>query len=156
MFKSSIPLDKNDLKMHLSRPLSPSFSLFMCMAVCLCLKVRALNHFRDRCLSFTPEFYVENSTRQVLEYIPAETNVTFPYDDPTCNRPGQVVSADLCRIALSIPTSLRSSITFELWLPAIWSGRFLATGNGGIDGCTQSYPNVLKHGMDKFVRFEIF
>jgi feruloyl esterase len=105
------------------------------MAVCICLRVDALNHFRERCLSFAPEAYVENSTRQVLEYVPAETTLTFPYDDSTCSRPRQVVSADLCRVALSIPTSMRSSITFELWLPAVWSGRFLATGNGGIDGC---------------------
>jgi hypothetical protein len=46
-----------------------------------------------------------------------------------------VVFADLCRIALSIPTSNRSSITFEAWLPRNWTGRFLGTGNGGIDGC---------------------
>lgn len=46
-----------------------------------------------------------------------------------------MVAVDLCRVALSISTSNRSGITFEIWLPAKWSGRFLATGNGGIDGC---------------------
>ena len=112
-----------------------SFSPSMSTAVCLFIPAYALNHFQQRCLSFTPESYVENSTRQVLEYVPAGTNLTFPYNDPTCNRPNQVVSADLCRVALLIPTSTRSSITFEIWLPAIWSGRFLATGNGGLDGC---------------------
>ena len=107
----------------------------MCRAVCAVLDVNALNHFRNRCLSFTPEAYVQNSTREVLEYVPAATNLSFPYNDATCARPNQLVAADLCRVALSIPTSNRSSITFELWLPAVWSGRFLATGNGGIDGC---------------------
>jgi feruloyl esterase len=112
-----------------------SFGLLMSTAVCLFMQVCALNRFQQRCLSFTPELYVENSTRQVLEYVRAGTNLTFPNDDPTCNRSNQVVSANLCRVALSIPTSTRSSITFEIWLPAIWSGRFLATGNGGLDGC---------------------
>src|SRR2546423_4143833 len=113
-----------------------SFGLLTGTLVCLFVQVCALNHFRQRCLLFTPESYVENSTRQVLEFIPVGTNLTFPYNDPTCNRPNQVVSADLCRVALSILTSTRSSITLEIWLPAIWSGRFLATGNGGVDGCT--------------------
>jgi feruloyl esterase len=113
-----------------------SFGLLMSTVACLFIRVCALNHFQQRCLSFTPELYVENSTRQVLEYVAAGTNLTFPYNDPTCNRSSQVVSANLCRVALSIPTSTRSSITFEIWLPAIWSGRFLATGNGGVDGCT--------------------
>ena len=118
------------------------FSLSVCTTVCLFLQVRALNYLRNRCLSFAQEMYVENSTRQVLEYVPAQTNLTFPYDDPTCERPNQVVSTDLCRVALSIPTSPQSSITIEIWLPAIWSGRFLATGNGGIDGCKYIFDCV--------------
>lgn len=93
------------------------------------------DNFQSKCLSFTPEAYISNSTRQVLEYVPAGTNITFPYDDLTCEQPNQVVAADLCRVALSIPTSNRSSITFEIWLPQQWSGRLLGTGNGGLDGC---------------------
>jgi hypothetical protein len=128
--------NKDTLKMLLFPRHGFSFGLLMSTVVCLFTQACALNHFQQSCLSFTPELYVENSTRQVLEYVPAGTNLTFPYNDPTCDRPNQVVSADLCRVALSIPTSTRSSITFEIWLPAIWSGRFLATGNGGLDGCT--------------------
>ena len=95
----------------------------------------ANSSFQDRCLSFTPEAYIYNSTRHVLEYAKAGTKLTFPDNDRSCNRSSQLVNVDLCRIGLSIPTSRRSSISFELWLPAEWSGRFLATGNGGIDGC---------------------
>ena len=91
--------------------------------------------FQDRCLSFTPEAYISNSTRYVLEYAKAGTNLTFPDNDRSCNRFSQLVDVDLCRVGLSISTSRRSSIYFELWLPAEWTGRFLATGNGGIDGC---------------------
>lgn len=97
--------------------------------------VYAQSSFHDRCLAFNPEAHVYNSTRQVLAFVAAGTNLTFPDNDPTCNRTSQVVAVDLCRVALSIPTSKRSSIFFEIWLPEDWSSRFLATGNGGIDGC---------------------
>ncbi|KAK6196969.1 hypothetical protein LQW54_010983 [Pestalotiopsis sp. IQ-011] len=91
--------------------------------------------FESACLSFVPEASIWNSTRTQLQYVPAGTNLTFPDNDATCSRGSQVVTVDLCRIALSVPTSNQSSITLELWLPEEWSGRTLATGNGGIDGC---------------------
>ena len=99
------------------------------------LAVHAAISFRDRCLSFTPEVYIHNSSRHVLTYVAAGTNLLLPDNDPTCQRPSQAVAVDLCRVGLSIPTSNRSSISFELWLPEDWSNRFLVTGNGGIDGC---------------------
>ena len=113
------------------------FLFLTCAVLCFyfSVSVHAQSDFQKQCLSFTPEVYIFNSTRKVLEYVPAGTNLTFRYNDPTCNRTSQLVVADLCRVALSIPTSNRSSITFELWLPVQWSGRFLGTGNGGIDGC---------------------
>lgn len=101
----------------------------------LFLGVQATSDYETKCLSFTPEVHIRNSTRQVLEYAPAGVNLSFPHNDPTCARPSQAVSADLCRIVLEISTSQRSSVTFELWLPESWSGRILGTGNGGIDGC---------------------
>ena len=91
--------------------------------------------FQSQCESFQPQKHVYNSTLDVLEYVTAGTNVTFPDDVISCNRSSQVVAVDLCRVALSIPTSNRSSISFEAWFPANWTGRFLATGNGGVDGC---------------------
>lgn len=111
--------------------------VLICMGICLLLSASMVtkDNFQSKCLSFTPEAYIVNSTRQVLEYVPAGSNLTFPYNDPTCEQPNQVVAADLCRVALSIPTSNRSSITFEIWLPKQWSGRLLGTGNGGLDGC---------------------
>lgn len=101
----------------------------------LSLVTTALASFDRRCLAFQPEKIVPFSTRTVLEYVPANTTLTFPDNDVTCNRPQQLVSVNICRIALSIQTSARSNITFEAWLPENWSGRFLGTGNGGIDGC---------------------
>lgn len=119
----------------------------LCMGICLLLSVlvQTKDNFHSKCLSFTPEAYVANSTRQVLEYVSAGTNLTFPYNDPTCNRPNQLVATDICRVALSIPTSNRSSVTFEMWLPLQWSGRLLGTGNGGVDGC-QCHLMFCKHG----------
>ena len=105
------------------------------LTIWLPLAIHAECSFRDRCLSFRPEAHVYNSTRYVLEHVAAGTTLTLTDNDPTCSRSSQVVAVDLCRVGLSIPTSARSSISFELWLPETWSGRFLATGNGGIDGC---------------------
>jgi feruloyl esterase len=91
--------------------------------------------FETNCLAFRPEKYIDGATRNVLQFVTSGTTLTFPDNDVTCNRASQAVSTNLCRIALSISTSKTSNITFEAWLPEGWSGRFLATGNGGIDGC---------------------
>ncbi|KAJ4349266.1 hypothetical protein N0V95_004696 [Ascochyta clinopodiicola] len=91
--------------------------------------------FEKKCLAFKPEKLVSGATRNVLEYVPAGTTLRFPDNVAACNRGSQAVTANVCRMALSIKTSQRSNITFEAWLPEDWSGRFLATGNGGIDGC---------------------
>ena len=120
--------------------MSRSLSLGAILIPCLFSTTFAEYTFQSRCLSFTPESYSYNSSRTILEYVAAGTNLSFPDNDPTCNRPSQLVTVDLCRVGLSIPTSNRSSISFELWLPENWSGRFLSTGNGGIDGCRFFIP----------------
>ncbi|KAK8078223.1 hypothetical protein PG996_004393 [Apiospora saccharicola] len=93
--------------------------------------------FEDRCVQFRPESSVHNATRTELQFVKAGSRIALADNDPSCGTDGQAVTADLCRIALSIPTSNRSSITYEMWLPETWSGRFLATGNGGIGGCVE-------------------
>lgn len=95
----------------------------------------ASSAFEEKCLAFRPEEVVPGSTRNVLEYVAANTTLTFPDNAASCNRGKQVVAVNLCRTALAIQTTGESSIVFEAWLPETWSGRFLATGNGGIDGC---------------------
>lgn len=60
-----------------------------------------------------------------------------PNSDPTCMRPAQLVSANMCRVALQVPTSNRSGFSMEAWLPEDWAGCFLSTGNGGLGGCIQ-------------------
>jgi feruloyl esterase len=42
---------------------------------------------------------------------------------------------------MRVDTSKNSEMTMEAWLPANWTGRFLAGGNGGFSGCIQ-YPDL--------------
>ncbi|KAF5657229.1 feruloyl esterase [Fusarium heterosporum] len=96
----------------------------------------ASDTFRSRCLALKPAKLIHNATLTRQEFVPAGTTLQLSDNVPTCNRLSQAVTVDLCRIALQIPTSKRSSISFELWLPSEWNkSRYLATGNGGIDGC---------------------
>ncbi|KAF2833512.1 tannase-domain-containing protein [Ophiobolus disseminans] len=73
--------------------------------------------FEEKCVAIQPKRVITNVTRNVVQYIRAGTTLALPDNDATCNRGTQVV------------------ITFEAWLPETWTGRFLATGNGGLDGC---------------------
>ena len=92
-------------------------------------------NFSTVCLNFEPLKYVSNSAVNVHEFVKAGTTLQFPGSDSSCGTSNQNVSVDICRIALNISTSERSGVIFENWLPGSWTGRFLATGNGGIDGC---------------------
>jgi feruloyl esterase len=91
--------------------------------------------FSTACSNFEPLKYVSNAAVIVHEFVMAGTTLLLPGTDPSCGKSNQTVSVDICRISLNISTSERSGIIFESWLPRNWSGRFLATGNGGIDGC---------------------
>lgn len=91
--------------------------------------------FKDKCLKFNP--HVPGSTFERVEYLAAGSKADLAYRDATCGGPGQSkpVTGEVCRIALYVPTSSKSGIEFEAWLPESWSQRFLGTGNGGIAGC---------------------
>lgn len=93
--------------------------------------------FQHKCSSFASEIHVDHTQVHFSEYVPAGTTLFFPDNDPTCMRPNQTVSVDLCRVAMYVATSNRSGITMESWFPSDWTGRFLSTGNGGISGCIQ-------------------
>ncbi|KAJ2977680.1 hypothetical protein NUW58_g7736 [Xylaria curta] len=124
----------------------------------LALAVDADNHvsFKEQCLSFKPQTHIsKNATLNRLEYVAAGTNLAFPNNHPSCNRQSQVVAIDLCRVALSIPTSPRSGFTYELWLPETWNGRTLATGNGGLDGCIK-YEDISYGAANGFSSGEAF
>jgi len=93
--------------------------------------------FEDKCNTFANQLHLENTTVWFSEHVPAGTNLTFPDNNVTCARPAQVVSKEICRVAMYVATSNRSGISMEAWLPDIdaYTGRFLSTGNGGVSGC---------------------
>jgi feruloyl esterase len=86
---------------------------------------------------------IENVHVNFVQYLPAGSNISLTqnYNLSTCGYTSQIVSNDLCRVAMYVATSYRSGITLEAWLPTNWTGRFLSTGNGGLNGCIQ-YPDL--------------
>ncbi|KAL7266135.1 Feruloyl esterase, partial [Rhizina undulata] len=66
--------------------------------------------------------------------VPSTVNLSSA--DPTCDQ-SFTVPVSLCRLTFKITTSLNSSIFAEAWLPDDWNSRFLATGNGGLNGCIE-------------------
>ncbi|THV02285.1 tannase and feruloyl esterase [Dendrothele bispora CBS 962.96] len=95
--------------------------------------------FNSTCSSISSQIpsIVPNASNVTSQLVLAGTNLTFPNSAPSCNRPSQVVEADICRVVMNVGTSDRSGIRFEAWFPREWSGRFLSTGNGGLGGCIQ-------------------
>lgn len=93
--------------------------------------------FREACLGFNATSFLTNSTLRLHEYVPANTTIPLDGMDPTCARTAQLFAVEACRVALTVPTTNRSSVIVEVFLPRndAWTGRYLATGNGGIDGC---------------------
>jgi hypothetical protein len=71
----------------------------------------------------------------ILEVIRVPAHREFPVSG-TCQQVASSV-VDICRIYGIIWTSPSSSVRFEVWLPNVdhWHGRFLTTGNGGMNGC---------------------
>ncbi|KAK7063618.1 carboxylic ester hydrolase [Favolaschia claudopus] len=93
--------------------------------------------FQESCNSLASRLSIPNATISSTTFVAARTTLTFPNADRTCGIQPQLVSADICRVMLTVATSTRSRIVMEAWLPSNWTGRFLATGNGGIGGCIQ-------------------
>lgn len=93
--------------------------------------------FSTKCSALASKLKIPGGVVSFTDFVPANTTLDFPESDPTCTRPSQAVSVNLCRVGLNITTSERSSIRMEAWLPETWTGRFLSTGNGGLGGCIQ-------------------
>ncbi|KAJ4292515.1 Feruloyl esterase [Kalmusia sp. IMI 367209] len=91
--------------------------------------------FQAECACIASTLEIANATVYFSQFVGAGTNLSIPDRNATCGAPYQVVSADICRIALYVSTSNSSGISMEAWLPANFSGRFLSTGNGGLAGC---------------------
>ncbi|CBF85532.1 hypothetical protein AN1772.2 [Aspergillus nidulans FGSC A4] len=93
------------------------------------------DQFQTRCENFAGKIDLPNVKVNFASYIPGSTNLTLD-NVPTCDQ-SQVVSSDICRVAMAVTTSNASEITLEAWFPRDYTGRFLSTGNGGLGGCIQ-------------------
>ncbi|KAH6838680.1 Tannase/feruloyl esterase [Chaetomium sp. MPI-CAGE-AT-0009] len=91
--------------------------------------------FQQQCSKLASQLKIDNATVWFTEYVAAGTNISFPDTDPSCGRAPLAVGVDFCRVALHVATSSQSGISMEAWLPRNWTGRFLSTGNGGLNGC---------------------
>jgi feruloyl esterase len=115
-------------------------SKLLCAVAALNLVVA--DDFEQKCTGFAKSINLtENATIWFSEYVSAGTNLSLPDYNVTCGAQYQLVTSDVCRVALQVKTSNRSQISMEAWLPRNWTGRFLSTGNGGISGCIQ-YPDL--------------
>ncbi|KAK3304067.1 Tannase/feruloyl esterase [Chaetomium strumarium] len=97
--------------------------------------------FEQQCSKFAQKLDIDNATVWLAQPVAAGTNLTFPDADPSCGQTALAVGVDFCRITLYVATSGRSGISMEAWLPRNWTGRFLSTGNGGLNGCL-SYDDM--------------
>lgn len=97
--------------------------------------------FQLKCASFADKIHLPDVTVNLVEFVPGGTNVSLPDNPPSCGQTDQSISVDICRVAMAVATSNSSQITLEAWFPANYAGRFLSTGNGGLDGCIQ-YADV--------------
>lgn len=91
--------------------------------------------FSSKCSAIASKLAIENGVVHFAEHVAAGTNLSIADNDPSCTQNFIPVTADICRIALSVSTSGRSGFTMEAWLPSNWTGRFLSGGNGGLNGC---------------------
>ncbi|KAF5376170.1 hypothetical protein D9757_009343 [Collybiopsis confluens] len=91
--------------------------------------------FVANCSRFSALVDIPGAVTHFTQYVPAGTNLLFPDNHPSCGLTFQSVSSDICRLAMSVPTSSTSEISFEAWFPRNYSGRFLSTGNRGVGGC---------------------
>ncbi|KAL6705935.1 Feruloyl esterase [Coniothyrium glycines] len=93
------------------------------------------HNFNAKCAAIASKLAIEHGVVHFSEFVAAGTNLSLAENDATCGQSSIVVTADICRIALSVSTSSRSGLNMEAWLPANWTGRFLSGGNGGLNGC---------------------
>ncbi|KAF9873087.1 tannase and feruloyl esterase [Colletotrichum karsti] len=89
----------------------------------------------EDCSSLASRLNLPDSTIHETTFISAGTNISLPDNHPSCAIPYQVSDVNICRVVFLTTTGPTSNISLEAWLPLEWSGRFLGTGNGGMNGC---------------------
>ncbi|KAK4237665.1 Tannase/feruloyl esterase [Achaetomium macrosporum] len=115
--------------------------VFAALLTSLVAAAQCSSSFEQQCSKLTQKLDIDNATVWFTHSVAAGTNLTFPDSDPSCGQAALAVGVDFCRVALYVATSSRSGISMEAWLPRNWTGRFLSTGNGGLNGCL-SYDDM--------------
>ncbi|KAI1847852.1 hypothetical protein JX265_013918 [Neoarthrinium moseri] len=96
--------------------------------------------FESSCSDLSTASFSSEIKTLFANFVPAGTELLVPGLDPSCQN-STTVTVDLCRLSLNVTTSATSDVLMEVWLPRNWTGRFLSTGNGGINGCL-SYSDM--------------
>ena len=93
----------------------------------------------DACTSLMGTLSLENTTILAAECIVVGSTVSTP---GSCQSTA-AVTTDACPVYAVVNTTTESAVHFEMWLPDIWYGRFLAVGNPGLGGCAySSFPHA--------------
>ncbi|KAJ5628826.1 feruloyl esterase B-2 [Penicillium lividum] len=96
------------------------------------------DHFQTACSQLPHKINIPNVNVNFAAFVPAKSNVSLVDNPVTCGANYQTLyGGDICRLAMSVTTSNRSELSAEIWLPRDYTGRFLSTGNGGLNGCIQ-------------------
>jgi hypothetical protein len=90
-----------------------------------------------RCADLLHSLKLDNTTVLSATHIASPTTVSTVGTAPCQN--STVVSSPLCRLYLLINTTEASAVHAEAWLPDVWYGRLLTTGNGGTGGCKNTH-----------------
>ena len=86
-----------------------------------------------RCNAFSSTFTVPGLTSINSTYLTQNSAFALP---PLCGGGSLKTSVNVCYVAYDIATTSSSSTHYDVWLPDTWNGRMLATGTGGLSGCT--------------------
>lgn len=111
--------------------------LFLSAAVGTKAQYDSLHPFPSACASVAKTLTTlnPNVTVNVVQYVPAGTNISLADNPPSYALFSQVTTVEICRLAMAVQTSNSSQIIMEAWLPRNWTGRFMSGGNGGLNGC---------------------
>ena len=121
------------------------FNAVLCAAL---LTERVTAQSSESCAGLATKLVLPNTTVWLSQYVAAGTKLPLPDYDPTCTQTSQAVPVDICRVTLAVATTPRSGFSMEAWLPLNWTGRFLATGTGGISGCKRASLVNLIHELE--------
>ncbi|EAW15424.1 putative feruloyl esterase [Aspergillus fischeri NRRL 181] len=93
--------------------------------------------FESRCQHFHKEIHLQNVHVHSTTYVPIGSNISMAYNPPICGgtSSSSISTIEFCQVALNVTTSDKSQFFMEAWLPSNYTGRFLSTGNGGLNGC---------------------